>query len=99
VGSALDLLSGDAQAFLTKVWASHVHLHRAESDDLVAHLTLDDVDTLLTSSAIRTPSIRLAQDGAVLPESAYTRSATLAGKQLTGLVDSRKALSLFAGGQ
>ena len=98
VGSPLDLLSGDAQTFLAKVWASQVHLHRADPDDLIGLLSLDDVDTLLTSSAIRTPSVRLAQDGAVLPESAYTRGATLAGKPLTGLVDSRKALALFDGG-
>jgi lysine-specific demethylase/histidyl-hydroxylase NO66 len=97
-GSALDLLSGDAQTFLSKVWASHVHLHHAAPDDLVGLLSLDDVDTLLTSSAIRTPSIRIAQDGAVLPESSYTRGATLAGKPLSGLVDPRKALALFAGG-
>lgn len=96
--SALDLLSGDAQTFLAKVWASQVHLHRTDPEDLVALLSLDDVDTLLTSSAIRTPSIRLAQDGAVLPEASYTRGATLAGKSLTGLVDSRKALALFDGG-
>jgi lysine-specific demethylase/histidyl-hydroxylase NO66 len=31
----------------------------------------------------------------VLPESSYTRSATLAGKPLSGLVDPRKALALF----
>ena len=31
----------------------------------------------------------------MLPESSYTRGATLAGKQLTGLVDARKALALF----
>ncbi len=97
-GSALDLLSGDAQTFISKVWASQVHLHRANPDDLADLLSLDDVDTLLTSSAIRTPSVRLAQDGAVLPESAYTRGATLAGKPLTGLVDARKALALFEGG-
>ena len=42
--------------------------------------------------------MRLAKDGAVLPESAYTRSATLAGKPLTGLVDARKALALFDDG-
>ncbi|HEY9563302.1 MAG TPA: cupin domain-containing protein, partial [Nocardioides sp.] len=97
-GSALDLLSGDAQAFLTKVWASRVHLHQADPEQLVDLLSLDDADTLLTSSAIRTPSIRIAKDGDVLPESSYTRGATLAGKQLTGLVDSRKALALFADG-
>jgi mannose-6-phosphate isomerase-like protein (cupin superfamily) len=72
-----------------------VHLHRTDPDELVGLLSLEDADHLLTSSAIRTPSIRVARDGAVLPESTYTRGATLAGKQLTGLVDARKALDLF----
>lgn len=34
----------------------------------------------------------------MLPESSYTRAATLAGRPLTGLVDARKALALFADG-
>ena len=96
--SALTLLTGDAQTFLAKVWASRVHLHRADPDELIGLLSLHDADALLTASAIRTPSIRLAKDGEVLPESAYTRGATLAGKPLTGLVDSRKALALFEDG-
>ncbi|MFC7495206.1 MULTISPECIES: cupin domain-containing protein [unclassified Nocardioides] len=96
--TALDLLSGDAQTFLAKVWASRVHLHRTDPAELVALLSLDDADHLLTSSAIRTPSVRLARDGNVLPESTYTRSATIAGKSLTGLVDARKALALFDDG-
>ncbi len=96
--SALDLLTGDARTFLEKVWASRTHLHHAEPADLVGLLSLADVDHLLTSTAIRTPSVRLARDGAVLPESTYTRSATLAGRSLTGLVDARKALALFADG-
>lgn len=41
----------------------------------------------------------MAQDGSVLPASRFTRSgASLAGEPLTGLVDPRKALDLFAGG-
>ena len=37
--------------------------------------------------------MRLARDGAVLPESSYTRrGASLAGKPLTGLVDARRLL-------
>ena len=96
--SSLDLLSGDAQTFLAKVWASRVHLHRTDPADLVGLLSLDDADHLLTSTAIRTPAIRVAQDGSVLPESAYTRNATLAGKPVTGLVDARRALDLFDGG-
>ena len=27
---ALELLSGDAQNFVEKIWASHVHLHQTE---------------------------------------------------------------------
>ncbi len=96
---ALDLLSGDAQSFVEKIWASHVHLHETDPAELVGLLSFDDVDHLLTSTAIRTPAVRLAQDGSVLPASRYTRSgATLAGQPLTGLVDARKVLDLFEGG-
>ncbi len=96
--SALDLLSGDAQTFRAKVWASRVHLHETDPDDLVGLLSLDDVDRLLTSSAIRTPAVRLAQDGAVLPASRFTRTATQAGQPMTGLLDARKVLDLFEQG-
>ena len=34
----------------------------------------------------------------MLPESSYTRAATVAGQSLTGLVDARKALALFDDG-
>jgi hypothetical protein len=95
---ALTLLSGDAQTFLSKVWASRVHLHRTDPADLVGLLSLDDVDHLLTSTAIRTPSIRVAQDGTVLASERFTRSGSIAGQRLTGLVDPRKALALFDGG-
>jgi len=94
----LDQLTGDAQTFVEKVWASRVHHHRAEPAELAAYLSLEDADHLLTSTAIRTPSVRLVKDGTVLPESSYTRPATLAGRALTGLVDARKALDLFAEG-
>lgn len=40
----------------------------------------------------------MAKDGKVLPEASYTRRASLAGRPLTGLVDARKALALFADG-
>lgn len=97
--TALDLLTGDAQTFVQKVWARSVHLHHAHAGDLVGLLSLDDVDRLLTSSAIRTPAIRVAQNGSVLPESSYTRrGATMAGKPITGLVDARAILDRFDAG-
>ena len=96
--SALDLLSGDAQTFHDKVWASRVHLHHTDPSELVGLLSLEDVDHLLTSTALRTPALRLAQDGAVIAPARFTRSATMAGTALTGLVDARKVLDLFDGG-
>jgi hypothetical protein len=98
---ALELLSGDAQTFVAKVWASRSHIHRAEPDSasqLVGLLTFDDVDRLLTGTAIRTPAVRVARNGTVLPASAYTRQATLAGQPLTGLLDPRKVFELFDDG-
>jgi mannose-6-phosphate isomerase-like protein (cupin superfamily) len=98
VVAPLDLLSGDAQTFVEKVWARHVHIHHGEPSHLTDLLSLDDVDHLVTSTAMRTPAMRMARDGSVLPVSAYTTSASLAGSPLTGLVDGRKVLDLFEGG-
>jgi bifunctional lysine-specific demethylase and histidyl-hydroxylase NO66 len=76
-----------------------VHLHETDPADLVGLLSLDDADALLTGSAIRTPSIRVARDGQVLGESTYVRrGASIAGRPLSGLVDPRKALALFGEG-
>lgn len=95
---ALTLLTGDARSFLEADWASRVRIHKADPGDLTAIFSLDDVDTLLTSTALRAPALRIAQDGKVLPSSSFTRSATLAGVALTGLVDARKVIDLFDDG-
>jgi hypothetical protein len=76
-----------------------VHRHETDPGDLVGLLSLDDADSLLTGSAIRTPAVRVAKDGNVLGDAAFVRrGATIAGQPLSGLVDPRKALELFAGG-
>ncbi|HET7398611.1 MAG TPA: cupin domain-containing protein [Intrasporangium sp.] len=95
---ALELLSGDAQTFLDSVWASRVHIHRADPQSLVGLLSLDDVDHLLTSVALRTPALRVVQDGVVLAASRFTRSGSIGGSPLTGLVDPRRVMELFDGG-
>lgn len=66
--------------------------------ELTGLLSLRDVDQLLTSSAIRTPAVRLVRDGVVLPEREYTAGARITGRPLTGLVDARKTLALFRSG-
>jgi hypothetical protein len=99
VSSPLELLSGDAQTFVEKVWATRVLIHEAPPEQLTRLLALDDVDHLLTETAIRTPSVRVARDGGVLPDSEFVRTgATVAGKPVTGLVDPRKLLRLFEDG-
>jgi hypothetical protein len=95
---ALALLSGDAQTFREKVWASRVHLHHTSPEALVGLLSLDDVDHLLTATALRTPALRVVRDGSVLPPARFTRPASLAGTPLTGLVDARKVLEHFDAG-
>jgi lysine-specific demethylase/histidyl-hydroxylase NO66 len=96
--AALELLAGDARAFVDKVWATHVHLHHTDPAELVGLLSLDDVDHLLTGTALRTPALRVVKNGSVLPSARFTRSARLAGSPLTGLVDARTVLSLFDDG-
>jgi len=94
----LDRLTGDARTFTYKVWATRPHVHRAAPDEVAGLLGIDDVDHLLTGTGLRTPALRLAQDGAVLAAGRYTRAATLAGAPLTGLVDARKVFDLFEAG-
>lgn len=95
---ALTLLTGDARSFLEADWASRVRIHKADPGALTATFSLDDVDALLTSTALRAPALRIARDGKVLPSSSFTRSATLAGVAVTGLVDGRKVIDLFDDG-
>jgi cupin superfamily protein len=95
---ALDLLSGDGRAFLEHTWASRIHLHQADRRQVVDLLSLRDADALILGTAMRIPALRVAKDGTVLPSSAFTRSATIAGTAMTGLVDPRKISELFANG-
>jgi hypothetical protein len=42
--------------------------------------------------------LRVVKDGSICPASSFTRTATIAGSPLTGLVDARKALALYDDG-
>lgn len=75
-----------------------MHRHELDPEDAAALLSLADADQLLTESGIRAPAVRLVRDGTVLSERDHTRSATLAGRPLTGLIDVRRALEAFTGG-
>ncbi len=92
---ALRLLAGDPDSFAATAWGTRRHRHCGDRQALTSLLTLDDVDRLLTSTALRAPAVRLVQDGRVVPQHRVTRSANIAGLPLTGLLDPRSALRLF----
>lgn len=75
-----------------------MHVHRTDPGFGASTLSLADVDHLLTETAIRAPAVRVARDGSVLPDSAFTRGGSLAGKPLTGLVDAVKLMGLHDDG-
>lgn len=94
----LELLSGDSQAFVAEVWGRRPLVHQADPDQLQQIFGLDHADQLLTTSALRTPQVRLAKQGKVLDQALYTRKATIAGQPMTGLLDAAKVLALFDDG-
>lgn len=95
----LELLSGDSQAFVKKVWGRRILVHEVDPAALEAVFGIDAADHLITTGGLRTPQVRIAKDGKVLDQASYTRKgATIAGQPMTGLLDARKVLALFDGG-
>jgi len=94
----LGLLSGDPIAFVNDVWGRRILVHEVDPALLNGVFGISMADHLITETALRTPQVRLAKNGSVLPESQFTRHATIAGQQLTGLIDARKVLAEFNGG-
>lgn len=91
--------TGDPRAFLTGTWGVRADVHAAADprgfQDL---LTLDDVDRILTTTSLRTPSFRLVKAGEQIPESAYTRSGRTGSKPVSGMADAARITELFDGG-
>ncbi len=94
----LALLAGDPETFVQEVWGRRPLVHDADPDTLAGIFGIEHADTLITTHALRTPQVRLAQDGSVVDPARYTRRATIAGQPVTGLLDARKVLDLFDGG-
>lgn len=94
----LALLAGDPETFTTEVWGRRTLFHQADPEALAAIFGIEHADALITTHALRTPQVRVAQDGKVVDQSRYTRRATIAGQPMTGLIDARKVLALFDDG-
>jgi lysine-specific demethylase/histidyl-hydroxylase NO66 len=90
---------GDVGHFLQTYWGrAPLHRPTAGGAGFADLLSLDDVDTLVTSSFLRVPALRLVRDGTPLDPGTYTRSSRLGGRQLTDVVDAGKAYERFREG-
>ncbi|MGR0220074.1 cupin domain-containing protein [Agromyces sp. ZXT2-6] len=87
------------EQFAAEYWGRRALLSRASEltsgfDDL---FTADAVDELVTRRGVRTPFIRMAREGSVLPASAYTAPGGL-GAEVGDQVSSDQVLERFADG-
>jgi bifunctional lysine-specific demethylase and histidyl-hydroxylase NO66 len=88
-----------AERFAAEIWGRRALLSPAADlarpfDDL---LTADAVDELLADRALRTPFIRMAKEGVVLPQSAYTAPGGF-GAEIADQVSTDRVLAEFAAG-
>ena len=88
-----------AEEFATEYWGRRALLSRAAElpssfDDLFSAAAVDE---LITRRGVRTPFIRMARDGSVLPTSAYTASGGF-GAEVPDQVSSDLVLERFADG-
>jgi lysine-specific demethylase/histidyl-hydroxylase NO66 len=95
----LQRCTGDREAFVHRTWGARAAVHPgAEPRGFSDLLTLDDVDRILTTTSLRTPSFRLVKAGEPIPESAYTRSGRTGSKPVSGMADPARVVELFDGG-
>ncbi|HET8525369.1 MAG TPA: cupin domain-containing protein [Actinomycetota bacterium] len=91
--------TGDTGAFLATSWGRRPSLHEGDEPagfgDL---LSLDEVDRILSTTSLRTPSFRLVKAGEQIPESAYTRSGTTGSRPVSGMADPARVFGLFEQG-
>ena len=95
--SALDRLTGlTAADFAREHWGERPLLTR-RADDFDDLFSADAVDELVSDRAVRTPFVRMAREGAVLPPSEFTSSGGF-GAEIRDQLDSAKVLEHFAEG-
>lgn len=81
-------LVGDPHHFLTEDFGQTPRfIAAADTDGFSDLLSLDDVDRLVTSSALRSPSFRLVREGRTLERSRVTRRARIGSRSVDDLVD------------
>ena len=97
--SALVRCTGDPSSFLRDTWGRRALVRvGVDARGFADLLSLDDVDRILSTTSVRTPSFRLVQAGEQIPESAYTRSGTTGSKPVSGMADPARIFELFRTG-
>jgi bifunctional lysine-specific demethylase and histidyl-hydroxylase NO66 len=98
-GAALARCVGDIDSFFSATWSRGPLLqHGREPDGFDDLLTLEDVDFILTTTALRTPAFRLVKQGKQLDERFYTKWAGVGARGAHGAADPGKVFSLFQEG-
>jgi lysine-specific demethylase/histidyl-hydroxylase NO66 len=97
--AALDRATGDAAVFLRDTWGRRaVFARHADPSGFGDLLTFDDVDRMLSTMSLRTPTFRLVKAGEQIPESSYTRSGTTGSRPVTGMADPARIFEHFRRG-
>ena len=96
---ALARCVGDVARFLDEHW-SRAPLHRpgADAGAFADLFSLDDVDTIVSSSLARLPAFRLVRDGKPLDHAAYTTAMQVGGQRITGAADPGRIYAEFDAG-
>jgi bifunctional lysine-specific demethylase and histidyl-hydroxylase NO66 len=97
--SALGRCTADPDSFLRETWGKRAVVHRGTDPTGFADLlSLDDVDRLLSTTSLRTPTFRLVESGRTIPESAYTRTGRTGSKPVSGMADPARIFERFRRG-
>jgi len=93
------LISSSPQTFASEVWGNRPLVStRAELEQDFSDLfSLDAADELVAERALRTPFVRMAKEGTVLPPAAYTSGGGY-GAEVADQLDADKVLAAFADG-
>jgi uncharacterized RmlC-like cupin family protein len=98
-GSALSRCVGDVERFLEVAWGRRAVVETdVDAAGYADLLTFDDVDRIVSTTSIRTPSFRLVRSDRTIAESEYTRSGTTGSRPVSGMADPARVSALFREG-
>jgi len=94
--AALRRCVGDVDRFVGERWARRVHHHSGE--DFSDLLSLEHVDHIVATMALRAPAFRLVRQGRTLERAAYTRTARVGSRSIDDLIDVGRVYRHFGDG-